>query len=139
MPRIVCLSFSPKRQQRGEGGAAINYPPSAIDSLRLLNYFFKLCAEHIDASIGIKIPAKRNVKPVSLFTFHSKFVGIRYAASSRSITSGLRNHIDKKVPSPSLYPSPPEHARPCSWSRQTRQAGDGIEARLRKSTGDRPR
>ncbi len=53
----------PVRRSRGEGGSAIP----------LLSHFFKLRAEHIYTSIGVKITAECDVEPVPLFAFRYSF------------------------------------------------------------------
>jgi hypothetical protein len=66
-----------------------------LSTLRLLNHFLKLCAEHVNASIGIKIATERDVKPIPFLAFDNKFVGLSDAGRARRILSGLRDHVDK--------------------------------------------
>src|SRR4029077_17828946 len=95
-PTLIGTGFAPS------GGEVARLDQlSAIDS-RLLNYFFKLCAEHIDASIGVDVATKSNVKPIALLAFHSEFASLCDIRCTRCIFSGLRNYIDKQVPSPCL-------------------------------------
>src|SRR5580704_2171311 len=102
-PTLVGARFSQaKVMRRGWISYQLSPIPYRLSSLRLLEYFFKLCSEHVHASIGIKIPAKRNVKPVSFLALHGEFVCFRNGSGVRRVSPGLRNKIDEEVPSTSL-------------------------------------
>ena len=63
----------------------------------LLDHFLKLGTK--DTS-GIAI--KRDMKPIALFAFYRKFVGIGNVRRSWCISPGLCNHVDHQVPGPRL-------------------------------------
>jgi hypothetical protein len=56
---------------------------------------FQLGAEHVYGSVVVKIPAKRNVKPISLLAFNGELVGLIDVCGVRGIASGLCDDVDK--------------------------------------------
>jgi hypothetical protein len=73
-----------------------------LSALRSLNHFFKPRAEHIHASIVVKIATKRDVEPVALLAFDIEFGGLSNVGRVRRISASLGDDIYKEVPSPGL-------------------------------------
>src|SRR5438046_10119873 len=69
-----------------------------LPTLRLLNHFLELRAEHIDSSAH-QVATERDVEPVALLAFNDE-VARAQIWRIWFISSGLCNHIDKQVPAP---------------------------------------
>jgi len=70
--------------------STLNSQPSALQSL---NHFLKLRAEHINASIVLKVATECNVKPIALFAFDGEFVCLGDVGGIRRISPCLRDNL----------------------------------------------